>query len=229
MSPLAARSSVSIGPGVATMLGIALAITAGFIAGCNIVTPVAFAISGPPRIDAVTDMPKANTVIFIDDRDSKLPRRSLRGTIGKAAETLILKNKLLTPEQLISTQSALRIAANDTAAAPLSAVDIGRRVGAEVVIFVEMQGWTLSRGGAEVSPAAQASVKILDCVANQRIWPNTAEGYELVVQMPRQPNELHSTRADRTKLEESLATQIGAELAGLFYTHDRTMLQDQRQ
>lgn len=198
------------------------------IAGCNIVTPVAFAISGPPRIDAITELPERTTVIFIDDRDSKLPRRSLRGTIGKAAETVILNAKLLTPDQLISTQSALRIAANDTAAAPMSAVDIGRRVGAEVVVFVEMQGWTLSRGGAEVSQAAQASVKLLDCVSNQRIWPDTAEGYELIVQMPKQPTELHGTRADRNKIEEQLATQIGVELAGLFYTHDRNPLQNQR-
>lgn len=207
-------------------LGMLLAVAVA--AGCNIVTPAAFAVMGPPGIDKVTELEKRTTVIFIDDRDSKLPRRSLRGTIGKVAETYILKEKLLTAEQLISTQSALRIATADNAAAPLSAVDIGRRVGAEVVIFVEMEGWTLSRGGAEISPAAGATVKILDCVTNQRIWPDNPEGYPLKVQMPRQPSELHSTRADRNKLEEQLATQIGYDLAGMFYDHARTPLQDQR-
>lgn len=196
--------------------------------GCNIATPVFFAIHGPPKVEAVTELPQRPTVIFIDDRESKIPRRSLRVQIGKAAEQLILQKEVLPDGMVIGSQSALRAASGERSEAPISVVDIGRRVGAEVVIYVEVKGWTLSRQPGELSPAAGATIKIIDAASNQRIWPADSEGYDFIVQMQRQPESTGLTRAERNKWEEALATQIGIELAQLFYTHERTPLQDQR-
>jgi hypothetical protein len=168
------------------------------------------------------------TVIFIDDRENKIPRRPLRVQAGKAAEELLLKEEVLPEGMVIGSQSALRASTGERADAPASVVDIGRRVGAEVVIFVEMKGWTLSRQPGELSPSAYALVKIIDAEANQRIWPPDPEGYELVVQLPRQPETTNLTRADRSKWEEILAEEFGRGLARMFFTHERTKLQDQR-
>lgn len=210
----------------ATALGLVLG--AGALSGCNVATPVFFLIHGPPKVDKITTLSDRPTVIFIDDRRNTMPRRSLRNDAAKTAEQIILTQKLLSPQNMISSQAAFRSVSNESSQAPVSVVDVGRRVGAEVVIYVEMYGWTLSREGGELSPGAIASVKILDTVTNTRLWPAEPEGWSLRANLPTKTDAYDMSRAERSKVEQQLAVHLGRELAGLFYTRERSQLQDQR-
>jgi hypothetical protein len=111
----------------------------------------------------------------------------------------------------------------------MSAVEVGRRVGADVIIHVTMTGWTLHREPGMLSPAATADVKVLDCVTNQRIWPPGEGGYEFRAEMPRKTGDVESnpSQADKARYDLELARYVGVRIARLFFTHERDSLREQ--
>lgn len=198
------------------------------LCGCNIATPILFAIEGPPKVEAVHTLdPDRSTVIFVEDRSNRMPRRSLRGTVGKTAEQALLAKKRIDDGKLISSASALRVAGEGTYSEPMPVVDVGRRLEAEVVIWVEVVSWTLSADGTGIKARAQATVKIVDALKNERIWPPQG-GYPVTADVERLAGTTNLSRSERHKLEEQLATMLGLRVAELFYTHERESLRNQR-
>lgn len=201
------------------------------LASCNYVAPAVFLIEGPPKVYAAYDQLDASrpTTIFIDDRQNKVPKRSLRMTMGQTAERIMMDRGIVLPANMISSRDATRVAASkDSFNKPVSVVDLGREMGAEVVIWVEIQEWTLSRDGGSLTPTVGATVKIVDAKANQRIWPVDPAGWPLVIQVPARPQELGSNRAQTERYHEELAAKAGLELARVFYTYERDSLQSRR-
>ncbi len=195
-----------------------------FGAGCNIVGPAAYIIHGPPKEYALHDLDAGKkTVIFVDDRGSQIPRRSLRLVIGKRAEETILTNDVINKDKLISSQSSMHAAAGERAGALLSVADIGQSVGAEVVIYVSIRSWTLRPDGQTLAPMAIVEVKALDVESNTRLWPLTEDGHPLVVRMPTQTGAA-TNNAELNLMHKALAELTGVQLARLFYTHERDTL-----
>lgn len=202
--------------------------TATLMQSCNVAVPVAYAITGPPQVDAVTELDaKRPTVILVDDPASKMPRRELRQVLGSTADAELLKAKVFPDGKLIASRSALAASGTGSlgAGAPkLSVVDVGRRVGAEVVVYAEVLEWTLVSDGQSISPAATMSVRVIDALSNQRIFPTESE--HIVV--ARLQAGSGYKEGDRPLIEKALANQMGLDLARVFFRHPRTQLQDQR-
>lgn len=214
------RRRVGTGRFFAVLLAAGAAWAWGGLAGCNIVAPVALVLSPPPSTDAVFELDGARThAIFIDDLRSRVPKRSLRDLIGTTAEGAMLEEEVLPNNQLIASAAFARAASDDQFSRKLSVVDLGRRVGADVVIYVSMESFSLTRDGTTLVPEALASVKVLDTTNNKRLFPPGDGGYPLRVQVASEKGEVPRDLAGRGAAEQALARRVGLALAQMFYSH----------
>lgn len=188
---------------------------------CNYLGPAVAIISGPPTKPAVYELdPNLTYVIFIDDLRSRLPKRSLRDVIAGTAEETILSEGLLNQDHLISAAATRRIAASDSSENMMSIVEVGRRVGADVVIYVTIDGFLLSRDNVAAMPTVLSRMKLLDVEKNERLWPGNDEGYSVIVQPQRQQGDLPTDLAGRNAMEVALAKKFGVAIAQCFYKHE---------
>lgn len=206
------------------ILGSLVLAAASALAGCNIVGPLAVIAAGPDETDALCELDQnLNYVIVIDDLKSRVPRRSLREEISVAAEEALLNEGAVAKGKLIAGKSALRLSADeDQFGTPLSVAELGERLGADAVIYVAMERWTLSRDGGTFSPSVIGSVKVVSARDNQRIWPpGGGVGYRLVMEPNTKVNnvEIPNDIAQRAQAEQAVARQFGLALAQTFYTH----------
>ncbi len=200
----------------AWMLAIGGMMTLG---GCNIVAPAFMVIHGPPKTPAAHALdPERTTAVFLDDRDNRIPRRSMRQALTKQAQESLLKNRVL--KDLISTESSAAFAATESPEKPMSITELGRGVGAAVVIHATMTAFGLSPDGQVYAPFAELRVRVVDVEADRRLWPDTDGGYPLVVQLPARASDGPTSVAARIQVETELATLAGQRLAELFFKHE---------
>lgn len=210
----------------AAMLILAIG-AAGMSSGCDYVAAGILVIEGPPKVKKVGELPEGRSlVVFIDDPQNRMPRRSLREMAAKAAEEEIIREKLTGGAAVIESATAMRIASTERYGQPMSIVEIGRRVGADVVLYVRVEQWTLAREVGSISPAAVARVKLLDAKNNKRIWPDQAAGYVMQASLPVQTNQAPASLDARAMLEEKFARRFGLEIARLFFDHERDAVRE---
>ncbi len=202
--------------------GLGLALVA---AGCNYVGAAAYIIEGPPKVQAAYKLDKdRRTVVFIDDRTNTVPRRSLRRTIGEAAEQELIAKAGLRADMVIPSQATLRATASERLGEPLSIVDVGRLTGAEIVIYASISRFSLSGVGVSYTPVGEARVKVFDTVANERLFPGLAEGYPVTMAVPTKANEMPTGAAEKSAAEDQFARLLGVQIAKTFFTHERDEL-----
>jgi len=200
-------------------LGIAI-LGCAAIVGCNVVTPIAYAIHGPGRVKAEYKLnAEATTVIFIDDPSSQVSQRRLRAQIGQRAQEVLLAKKAVV--DMIDTRAALTASAKERHGTMLSTQEIGEAVGADVVIWGLLSQFTLSADGVSHLPMASLQVKVMD-VATGETWPEGDDFYPLTLRMGQQPGFAPQSTSDTLEGEAKLADKLGAALAQLFYNHDIT-------
>ncbi|MEZ6212449.1 MAG: hypothetical protein R3B46_14605 [Phycisphaerales bacterium] len=215
-------------PVLVVMLGGAAALV---MSSCNIGVPAAYILHGPPKIQAVTELDEdRSTVIFIDDPMNLVPRRALRTQIGQAAERHILEKKLVSSSKLVSTISIMRAASGggELSEDQPSVVDLGRRVGAEVVVYIQVTKFTLSNEPSHLSPVAGGVLKVIDTVENKRLFPEDVGGYPFGFDLPDRTDQTSLSPAERNQWERSLADEFGRGIAQLFYTHERDPMSTRR-
>lgn len=209
------------------MLRLAIALVAALLmlplVGCNYVAGATLLIKGPPTIPPAFDLPEVTTVVFIDDRRNVLPRRVLRETIGRAAESEMLRVKVV--PDMIASRSADLAASQETLDEPLSIAQIGAAVGAKQVIYVTIDSFTLSADGATLLPQAVLRVKVIDVETSGRIWPAEHVGHEIAPALEYRQGQPPDTRTQLILLQEELAAACGVAIAQLFFKHERTQSQ----
>jgi len=202
------------------------ALVAGiFLVSCNYLVPASYIIDGPPSIDAQYTLPDRKTVVFVDDRTNILSRTQLRAVIGDKVSTVLMKQGLVT--DTIATRDAIAIARKDeTVDKPIPISEIGQRVGADTIIYVQIEDFALSAPGGIARPSAQASVKVIDVSGRSRLYPAPSElkGQPVSTSMREVSEDLYQSTAGRRQIEDILAAEIGAEVAKLFYKHEVTEL-----
>lgn len=203
----------------------AIAISAGLgavalaLSGCNIVGPVGYFIAGPPKVQARHELdPKRATVMFIDDRANRLPRRALRGTIAERAQKALLDKG--TVKNLIDARAAFAAAARESDAEPLSITDIGRNAKAEVVIYVTIDAFSLTPDGQTFQPSTTMRVKVMDATNDTRLWPEDPAGFRLIASPEVRQGFVPRSQADVSKAQIEAAETAGLAVAQLFFTHE---------
>lgn len=186
---------------------------------CNIVGPAVAIVHGPEKVPAAFELnPDLPTVVFVDDRNSRVPRRSLRLVMAQSAEKTILDaDKVL---DMISAQSALTASQGDMDGRPLSIAEIGRAVGASQVIYVTVDSFSLFPDGQAFAPMCQMRVKVIDAASDKRVWPEDRAGHTVVTRAVVRGEIMPNTN-DRARAEDDLARQAGVDLGQLFFKHER--------
>lgn len=201
-------------------LGAFLSVALLALPACNIVGPALVLAEGPPKTDAKVELPVDRSyIILVDDMRSRLPKRSLRDQIAKSAEEALLAEGVLTSEHLIGSRAVQRALIDDRSGKPKPIAQIGKDAGANVVIYVTIDGWGITRDGRSAAPTAEGRVKLIDCDAGKRIWPPNDTGFPLRVSPTGQQGDLPTDLAGRSKLEQELAQRYGLAIAQLFYKH----------
>jgi hypothetical protein len=193
-----------------------------FLGACNIVGPAAYIIHGPPQVDAVYTLQDRPTVVFIDDRENLVNPVSLRRAIAdKVSEDLMVK-KLVT--RTISPHDAMALASRRDTSRDVMPIDaIGRAVGAEQVIFIEMLAFSDHLDGKVPQAVSITRVRVIDVEHRRRLFPpdDARDPAHTVHVVTREFSaEMYRSRATRHQIYESLAQETGDQIAKLFYRHE---------
>lgn len=193
----------------------------GIPSGCNVASTVAYITTPNPVLEAKYQLEDESTVIFIDDRRSRISPVRLRRTIGDVASEDLLKEELVT--DVISPRDATAAARQlDRGPKPAGIGSVGKMVGADQVIYVEVLDFRLSRDGFSPDPYVACRVRVIDVAERKRQFPDVEEApsYLLEVTLPRATAQSVGDARFRQKLGEQLATETGNQIARLFYDHE---------
>ena len=191
------------------------------IPGCNIATPIAFAIHGPQKIMPVYTLGKElKTVVFVDDPSSKVTQRRLRYSIADMATKELLAKRVLV--DMLDPRGILTAASNERFGEQMSISELGKSVGADIVIYAVVTDFSMSPETGSYIPRATMRVKVIDVATGKRLFPDDITGYIAEIQIPQRPGALPSTTGARLEIEQSLAARAGLGLAQLFYKHEIT-------
>lgn len=187
--------------------------------GCNIAAGAFYIIHGPdqkipPKYELPPNRP---TVVFVDDRNSKLPSRDLREMIAEAAGQTLLESGEVS--DLIDPRGALGAAAKDRFGEPMTIAEIGRAVQADVVIYVTVDAFTYSADGTSIAPSSRLRVKVIDSKTEARLWPEEPEGYALGIQSPPKQGTMGTSAAGMFQTRQEAAARAGLGIAQLFSEH----------
>lgn len=210
--------------GMNILITAACACVVGALGGCNIVGPVAYIVGGPPKVDAEFTLPDRPTVVYVDDRQNLISPSGLRRVMADRASSDLMEHKALT--ETISSRDAMALVTRQDRHSDLIPIDqIGRDVGAEQVIYVEVLSFRDSPDNYTPRPMGSCSVRVIDVTNRVRLYP--AEGEQprvLQVAMRAVSTEMYRSRATRSKLRQALAEEMGSHIAKLFYRHEKTEL-----
>lgn len=192
------------------------------LGACNIIGPVAAVVTPPPTVPAEYTLQDRPTVVFIDDRENVVNPISFRRMIAdKISEDLMVK-KLVT--HTIRPHDAMAIASRqDSRTAVMSIDEIGRAVGAEQVLYVQMVTFVDNFDGQTPRGMAVCRVRLIDVQNRKRLYPaeDADVPYRQVEIMTGELSEdLYRSRAARMQIYEMLAQELGASVAKLFYKHE---------
>lgn len=185
-------------------------------AGCNVAGPALLLAHGPPKLPREYQLDKEKkTVILVDDFDSRLPKRRLGTIIADKAQKDVAKKGLV--KELISAESAMALARTETSEDRRTIPQIGRDVGADVVIWCGVEMFSLTADGQSFSPTARLRIKVIDVASDSRVWPAEERHYTLVVQPAPDTAEAPATTTALDKAQAELADFCGRAIAELFY------------
>lgn len=197
------------------------------VAGCNIVGPAFMLVHGPEKIPQAYDLEqKRPTVIFLDDRAGTIRRSPTRNRITAAAESALLRAKAV--DRLLDARAASLFVANEPRGELMPISEVGRGVGAEVVIYVVPEEFTLSADGQTFAPTATFRVKVLDAIADKRLWPEEREGYTLIVTADTKQGSPPKDMSGMREAEDRFADLVGTRLAQLFYSREPDTISTKR-
>ncbi len=206
---------------------LALAASPFVLGGCNILTPVAYAIDGPGQIEAEYTLTNKKTVVFVDDPRNILSRTALRVTIGDAVSFDLMGREILT--STVASRDAIAISRGGKGgdADKLMSIEaVARALDASQVLYIQPTIFDLAgRSDTQgLRPTASVRVKVIDIDTKSRVFPASAilpEGREVTATLRESDPSILRSRAGRAQVEDELAKKLAVQICRLFYKHDR--------
>jgi hypothetical protein len=197
-----------------------LALSALSMCSCNIIGPAALLIEGPPTTPAMHELAKeAPTVVFIDDRASRLGRRSLRLVMAEQATRDLIDRAGMTA--MVAPRAALDAATGESPSDPTDLTTLTKNSQARVMVYATIDRFELSPDRVTFLPTCIMRVKVIDVATeNPRNWPEEFKGHTLVVPFQQTTRPLPRSAVELAALEESVAQQAGQALARLFFKYE---------
>jgi len=188
------------------------------LGSCNIAAVVAYVTSPDPEQEALFELPNVPTVVFVDDRRNVMHPTRLRRVMADKITEELLGRELLTT--MISPRDAMRVSVtNDKYNDPLPVEELGKAVGATVVIYIEMTAFGLTSDGQTANPRTSCSIRVIDVENRERLFPLESASLTVAERMQHiGPNRV-SSAAEAIELAEELAIKLADSISKVFYTH----------
>lgn len=205
--------------GVRALAGCAAAAAVCMAGSCNIAGPAIFFIMGPEKVPPAYVLDKKRSVlVLVDDTGSRVPEQLTRRRIALAAEQSFLDNKVV--EEVIGCDAAAAVVSKERFGSPMGIVDVGRAVGAKVVVYALVEEFTLVSQAGVYSPRARVRMKAVDAEAGKRLWPEGEPGsMTLTVELPAQGNPPQA-QGEIVRSQQLLADRLGEGIAKVFFEHE---------
>lgn len=189
------------------------------IAGCNVITPVAYAIHGPEKVQPLfVPDPEKTTVIFVDDPSSQLAQRRLRYQIADEASRRLMSKEVIL--DMLDSRPILNAATKERYGERTSITELGQGVGADIVIYAVVTDFSLTPQDGTFVPVANMRVKVIDTASGQRVWPDSEGGYLLDVRIQQRSSLLNDSDNGQLAIQSELASRAALGLAQMFYKHE---------
>lgn len=195
----------------------AAAVLAGATAaGCVAAGYIAHVASGPPKVQALYTPTTRPTAVLVDSRNQRGVDSALRDQLASLL-TVELEDRKVVPVVAFHRIYDLRHA-DPRGFRQLKVDEVGRRVGAEQVIYVEIleSDFVPTSAGMLLKGSLTAVVRVVDVETGDVLWPTTmSEGYMVAVETPFQERRAASADAVR----EAVCRLMADRIARLFYTY----------
>lgn len=207
----------------AMSVAVAAALAALVLSACNILGPASYIALGPEAVPARHELLDRPTVVFVDDRANAIPMNApnTRRAIADRVTEELLKREVVT--QMINPADAMSYARRRDRDDDLMPIDeLGRAVGAEQVIYVELDSFKGSPDGVQARMLSACRVKVIDAVAKVRLSPppdHELGWWEVKTMSGIMNPDQYRTERGRRDLQAILAELTGDDIARVFYKH----------
>jgi len=214
-----------------TLLGVLIiSLVAAVPVGCNIISPIAYIIGGLPKVDAEYEFEERTTTIFVDDRANVIGpnARGIRLKIADQITQDLIEHDVLKPEMIISPRDTLGLVmAKDRYSDRMPIDVIGREVGAEQILYIEMFAFGQARDGTP-KPATACRVRVIDVTNRVRLYPtdSTETSRMVLAELPAIDPSAYRDVSTKLKIYQKLAEVTGSQIGKLFYRHEARELGD---
>lgn len=197
---------------------IAIFLLAPLAVGCIQIAAAWTNITGGDWIEAEFTLTKEPLLILIDDRNTVVTEpkavRELHKTISENFLTLKVNH------MVVPFDEWQRLAQSDKKYAKYSARQIGEKLGAEQVLYITVDRFTLhSEPGAPVFKGEfTVRIKVLSTNREKdiRLWPTEESGKRISVTTAAIPTDSEKTSGD---IATELGIRLGKDIAKLFFGH----------
>ncbi len=193
-------------------------VSISFLSSCNIAAVATYLVSPDPSKGAMYQLQNVPTVVFVDDRRNVMHPVRLRRVVAEQITDVLLEKNLL--KTMIAPRDVMRVSAmNDKYNSPMPVAELGRAVGASVVIYVEMTAFGLTSDGQTANPRASCNVRVIDAVDNIRLFPIETSSFSVNERMNKVGPNRVTNSSDARELAEELAVLMGEGVSKVFYEH----------
>lgn len=197
--------------------------------GCNVVGFVTLLFA---KVDAKHELTNRPTLVMVEDPETALANTALPDAIATEIGQKLLENgathTVIDTNRLATLRNEMGDRFRKT---PID--EIGRRVGAEQIIYVKVLTVIIQNEPGMIKPSAVLAIKLVDAQTGERLFPNESTqfpvasplstsdrtSYPLVINQRMEMVREGATGTTDTIIRSKMAKVIAREIARLFYTH----------
>lgn len=181
--------------------------------GCQLPIAILAKLFPKEKVHPRFTLPSGKTIlVFPDDMDYPLLYPTVKRALAEKADNLLIKyslaSKTIPYDKLIDLRNA------EPKFNQMSIPKIGRRLGADLVIYISIEEFSLKDNPVNTLWRGRfvAKVKVVD-VLKGRIWPDESAGFSISINEPITENPSEAFGAE---LARKLAERMAEEVCGLF-------------
>jgi hypothetical protein len=197
-----------------------LAVLAMSQCSCGAVEYFVAKFAPPEKVEAEYAVPKGKTaVVFVDDMLNPLSYPSLKTELSRMIGEDLVKNEVVA--KVVAYDRLADLASSTPTFNSLSVGEIGQKLGADLVFYVQIDEFDLRDPAASQlwKGHLQVTVRLVD-VTKGRLWP-TDRPAGFAVPPAETPTSAESSESYGEQLATTLATITADSVAKLFYKHEK--------
>lgn len=184
------------------------------LAGCNVIGALAYKTAGPPAVPAEFKPPQRPTLVFADANEAGRATFADADALARFVERQLIDRQVC---PMVGSDRVLDLRGRDVKFSRWSIAEVGRSVGAEQIIYIDVTEARISQviGARSQRGFASARVRVIDAAEGALLWPTESQqGYPVQFETPLTSLDDRLTPVEvRNAALLGLADQIGK----LFY------------